>query len=176
MCGFYLLLAGAVGKRQGIAIPYPSPTPLLTPMGIRCGGAYLLPRAWSNVGSCVQVLSLLPTSTWCLGALCSALYRSRFSRFRWAYFFRFSLLVGKKTLFVWLCRTFFGLPLTATIVPISFSARPFHQIGWVEPYCKKAFVRFRLLMICFSIPLSAKTIDPTAVSANPTKEHSQNPT
>ena len=29
-CRFYWLLAGAVGKRQGIAIPYPSPTPLLT--------------------------------------------------------------------------------------------------------------------------------------------------
>ena len=38
MCRFYLLLAGAVGKRQGISIPYPSPTPLLTPEGIRCGG------------------------------------------------------------------------------------------------------------------------------------------
>ena len=37
-CRFYWLLAGAVGKRQGIAIPYPSPTPLLTPWGIRCGG------------------------------------------------------------------------------------------------------------------------------------------
>ena len=33
MCRFYLLLAGAVGKRQGISIPYPSPTPLLTPFG-----------------------------------------------------------------------------------------------------------------------------------------------
>ena len=32
-CRFYWLLAGAVGKRQGIAIPYPSPTPLLTPLG-----------------------------------------------------------------------------------------------------------------------------------------------
>ena len=32
-CRFYLLLAGAVGKRQGIAIPYPSPTPLLTSFG-----------------------------------------------------------------------------------------------------------------------------------------------
>ena len=50
MCRFYWLLAGAVGKRQGIAIPYPSPTPLLTPGGIRCGGAYLLPRAWGNIG------------------------------------------------------------------------------------------------------------------------------
>ena len=47
-CRFYWLLAGAVGKRQGIAIPYPSPTPLLTPLGIRCGGAYLLPR-WTGI-------------------------------------------------------------------------------------------------------------------------------
>ena len=39
MCRFYWLLAGAVEERQGIAIPYPSPTPLLTPGGIRCGGA-----------------------------------------------------------------------------------------------------------------------------------------
>ena len=49
MCRFYLLLAGAVGKRQGIAIPYPSPTPLLTPGGIRCGGAYWLPRAYRDL-------------------------------------------------------------------------------------------------------------------------------
>ena len=49
-CRFYLLLAGAVEERQGIAIPYPSPTPLLTPLGIRCGGAYWLPRAWDNIG------------------------------------------------------------------------------------------------------------------------------
>ena len=33
MCRFYLLLAGAVEERQGISIPYPSPTPLLTPGG-----------------------------------------------------------------------------------------------------------------------------------------------
>ena len=33
MCRFYWLLAGAVGKRQGISIPYPSPTPPLTPGG-----------------------------------------------------------------------------------------------------------------------------------------------
>ena len=67
------------------------------------------------------------------------------------------------------------------MVPISLDASPFHQIGWAEPYLKKAFVRFgllmiwfsmrfRLLMLWFSIPLSAKTIDPTAVSANPTKD------
>ena len=33
MCRFYWLLAGAVEERQGISIPYPSPTPLLTPLG-----------------------------------------------------------------------------------------------------------------------------------------------
>ena len=42
------------------------------------------------------------------------------------------------------------------MVPILSGASPFHQIGWAEPYCKKAFVRFRLLMIWYSIPFSAK--------------------
>ena len=69
MCRFYWLLAGAVEERQGISIPYPSPTPLLTPMGIRCGGAYLLPRAWGNIGSCIPVLSLIASSE-CCAAIC----------------------------------------------------------------------------------------------------------
>ena len=33
-----------------------------SPWGIRCGGAYLLPRVWGNLGSCIPVLSLLPSS------------------------------------------------------------------------------------------------------------------
>ena len=41
---------------------------------------------------------------------------------------------------------------------------------------EKAFVRFRLLMIWFSITLSTKTNDPTAVSANPTKDFGKNST
>ena len=36
-------------------------------------------------------------------------------------------------------------------------------------------MRFRLLMIWYSITLSAKTIDPTAVSANPTKDFGKTP-
>ena len=87
----------------------------------------------------------------------------------------FSLLGRKKTLFVWLFCSFFGLPLTATIASISFGASPFHQIGWVEPYCKKAFVRFRLLKNRYSITVSTKTIDSTAVSANPTKDFGKTP-
>ena len=59
------------------------------------------------------------------------------------------------------------------MVTISSGANPFHQIGRAEPYCKKAFVRFRLLMIWYSITVSTKTNDPTAVSANPTKNHSK---
>ena len=68
-CRFYWLLAGAVGKRQGISIPYPSPTPLLTPGGIRCGGALLLPRAYRDLVSLCPVLSLLPSSEFCT-AIC----------------------------------------------------------------------------------------------------------
>ena len=37
------------------------------------------------------------------------------------------------------------------IVPISSDASPFHQLGWAEPYWKKAFVRFELLMLWFSM-------------------------
>ena len=37
-CRFYWLLAGAVEERQGISIPYPSPTPLLTPWGSAAAG------------------------------------------------------------------------------------------------------------------------------------------
>ena len=85
---------------------------------------------------------------------------SRFSRFRWAWIARFSLVVG------WTVRSCgygmfcYGLslrlPLTAPFLPISYGASPFHQLGWAEPYCKKAFVRFELLMIWYFMPLSAK--------------------
>ena len=40
-----------------------------SPRGIRCGGAYLLPRAWGNLGSWYQVLSLLASSEFCT-AIC----------------------------------------------------------------------------------------------------------
>ena len=54
MCRFYLLLAGAVGKRQGISIPYPSPTPLLTP------GGYPLRRGISAAAVDRDLVSLYP--------------------------------------------------------------------------------------------------------------------
>ena len=69
MCRFYWFLAGAVEERQGISIPYPSPTPLLTPWGIRCGGAYLLPRAYTHLGFLCPVQTVHPhfdVSFWCL--------------------------------------------------------------------------------------------------------------
>ena len=103
----------------------------------------------------------------------------RFSRFRWAWVFRFSLVVGwtvRSCGYVGFCRgLLLGLPLTAPFLPISLDASPFHQIGWAEPYWKKAFVRFGLLMFWYSITLSTKTNDSTAVSANPTIDHSKIP-
>ena len=59
------------------------------------------------------------------------------------------------------------------MVPISSGANPFHQIGWAKPYCKKTFVRLKLLNNRCSITVSAQTTDSTAVSANPTKNHSK---
>ena len=59
-----------------------------------------LPRVYRDLGIWYPVLSLVATSIFCLGALCSTRYRSRFSRSCLAYFACFSLLGGKKTLFV----------------------------------------------------------------------------
>ena len=78
MCRFYLLLAGAVEERQGIAIPYPSPTPLLTPGGsaaaghVCCRGLYQFRWLYSGAVVTRQVRILF-------GYLCSGWYRSRFS-------------------------------------------------------------------------------------------------
>ena len=70
-------------------------------LGNRCGGLIRLPRAYANIGIRYPVLSFVATSTCCFGALYSTLYRSRFSRSCLAYIARFSLLGGKKTLFVY---------------------------------------------------------------------------
>ena len=71
-------------RRRDLRIPSPiSPTPLNLFPGNRCGGLIGLPRVYRDIGFRYPVLSLIATSTWCLGALCSILYRSRFSRFCW---------------------------------------------------------------------------------------------
>ena len=57
----------------------------------------------------------------------------------------------------------FWITADREMVPFSLDASPFHQIGWVEPYWKKAFVRFGLLMIWYFMPFSAKTNDSTAL-------------
>ena len=55
ICRFYLLLAGAVGKRQGISIPYPSPTPLLTPLGDPLRRGILAAAVDRDIGSLYPV-------------------------------------------------------------------------------------------------------------------------
>ena len=92
MCRFYLLLAGAVGKRQGISIPYPSPTPLLTPWGNPLRRGISAAAVYRDIGSLYPVQVVTPQFRILFGYLCSALYRSRFSKFRWACIARFSLL------------------------------------------------------------------------------------
>ena len=82
-CRFYCCLAAHQRTRKKDSAEPSFPilwTPPHPPGVIRCGGALLLPRAWGNIGSCIPVLSLLPSSEFCSGALCSGWYRSRFSR------------------------------------------------------------------------------------------------
>ena len=65
--------------------------------------------------------------------------------------------------------SFFELPLTAMLFQFRWckSISP----NWLgRTIMEKAFVRLRLLMFWYPIPLPTKTNDPIAVSANPTKE------
>ena len=55
MCRFYWLLAGAVEERQGISIPYPSPTPLLTPFGDPLRRGISAAAVDRDIVSCIQV-------------------------------------------------------------------------------------------------------------------------
>ena len=94
MCRFYWLLAGAVEERQGISIPYPSPTPLLTPGVIRCGGAYLLPRAYRDIVSLCPVQVDHPHFDVSFGCIVFGLGLFAFQSGCWAGIARFSLLGG----------------------------------------------------------------------------------
>ena len=71
-CRFYLLLAGAPKDEEeglcGALLPHPLDSTSST-RGIRCGGALLLPRAYSDIVSLYPVLSLLASSEFCV-AIC----------------------------------------------------------------------------------------------------------
>ena len=54
----------------------------------------MLPRVWGNIVSRIPVQFAYRQFRMLCSYLCSALYRSRFSRFRWACIARFSLLGG----------------------------------------------------------------------------------
>ena len=119
-CRFYLLLAGAP-KDEGEGL---CGAPLLHPLDstssprgcpLRRGiSAAAVDR---DIVSCIQVQVVTPQFRILFGYLCSGLDRSRFNRFRWAYVFRFSLLVGWTVrscgyLWFWLY-SFVGFALTA---------------------------------------------------------------
>ena len=71
---FIVALRRTKGRRRR-TLRSPSPPSsglhLLTPGGIRCGGAYLLPRAYTNLGSCIQVQVAYPQFRMLCSYLCS---------------------------------------------------------------------------------------------------------
>ena len=96
-CRFYCCLAAHQRTRKKDSAEPSFPilwTPPHPPGGIRCGGAYLLPRAWGNLGSCIPVQVAYPQFRMLCSFLCSGLGCSRFSRFCLACIVRFSLVVG----------------------------------------------------------------------------------
>ena len=139
MCRFYLLLAGAVGKRQGIAIPYPSPTPLLTPFGDPLRRGILAAAVDRDFGFRYPVLLLLPSSEYCL-AIC---VRAGIVRVSGGLLVldRSSFIIGGRSFVpaatVGLAMVFRRICADRAISTISYRASPFHQLCWVEEYRKK---------------------------------------
>ena len=91
-------------------------TPPHPPGVIRCGGAYLLPRVYTNTGNCIQVQVAYPQFRIWFGYLCSGLDRSRFSRGvgLWSFIFHYwgvGLFVPAAT--VGFTFSFVGFALTA---------------------------------------------------------------
>ena len=122
---------GRLERDRGFANPLSLSNTSPDPLGYPLRRGILAAAVDRDIGSCIPVLSLIPTSTYRLGALCSGLDCSRFSRSRWVLVARFSLLVG------WTVRSCgyvvfwhnlsLGLPLTAPFFSISLDASPFHQ-------------------------------------------------
>ena len=82
------------GRRTLRSPPSPSSGLHLIHPGNPLRRGILAAAVYANIGFLYPVLSLLPSSEYSLGVLCSGLDCSRFSRFRWALIARFSLLVG----------------------------------------------------------------------------------
>ena len=94
---FIVALRRTKGRGRRTLRSPPSPSSglhLIHPGLSAAAGKCWLPRVYRDIGICIPVQIDNPQfGIWC-SYLCSARYRSRFSRFRWAYVFRFSLLVG----------------------------------------------------------------------------------
>ena len=81
-CRFHCCLAAHQRTRKKDSAEPSFPilwTPPHPPGVIRCGGAYLLPRAWGNIGSLYPVQVAYPQFRILYSYLCSGLGRSRFS-------------------------------------------------------------------------------------------------
>ena len=172
-----MLLAGAVGKRQGIAIPYPSPTPLLTPGGIRCGGAYLLPRAYRDIGSLYPVQVAYRHFDVTFGCFVFGLKAFAFQKITPGICLSFFIGGGMYCSFLrlrWvLLWSIVGITADRDISSNFVECKPISPIASGARILKNAFVRLKLQEIRYSIPVSTQTNDPIAVSANPTKDHSK---
>ena len=94
---FIVALRRTKGRRRR-TLRSPSPPSsglhLLTPGLSAAAGHYCCRGFGTILESGIRCRSIIPTSTYRLGALCSGLDCSRFRKSRWAYVFRFSLLGG----------------------------------------------------------------------------------
>ena len=120
-------------------IPYPSPTPLLTPWGDPLRRGTLAAAVDRDIGFRYPVLSLIPSSEFC-SAFCVRAGIARVSVGLPSLYRTFFIIGGGDRSYLRLRGVFamFFRRICADrdIVPISLCASPFHQICRVKESCK----------------------------------------
>ena len=144
--------------------------------GNRCGGLIGLPRVWDNIGIRCPVRTFYRHFDVMFGCFVFGSVSFAFQSVMLG-IFRLFFIIGWEIDAVCVAMTHVFLITADRDICFNFvgckSISPNRLGGAI---LEKAYVRFKLLMIWYSITVSAKTIDPTAVSANPTKSHGKNPT
>ena len=139
---------GRLERDRGFANPLSLSNTSPDPWGIRCGGAYLLPRAYRDIDSLYPVQVAHRHFDVVFGCFVFGLGLFAFQKISLGFGLSFFIIGRMNCSFLRLrsvlpC-SIVGITADRAIVPILLGASPFHQICRVQKCCKTAFVRLKL--------------------------------
>ena len=168
---------GQRDRRRTLRSPSPiSPTPLNLFPGRSLRRDIRLPRVWGNLGIRCPVRTFRPHFDFLFGCFVFGLGMFAFQLVLFGLFRTFFIIGWKKDAVCLALMCVFWITADRDNCHNFVGCKSISPIRLGRTILYKAFVRFRILNNWFSIPFSTKTIDPTAVSANPTKRHGKNST